>query len=167
MNNLEQQILDIIASGKAMGLSFIAKTLQVSDKEAIEALPAHMALVVDKDKFQKIWNFMTLQEHLTFITQVKNSFIEIKTQILAGKNAHGYFNLIGDAPLNGHLKLEDIAEIVLLSVPFMHLESHQIAFLDDKGQILYSFYLGRKQHKLIPSQVDAFKKLWEELSCAH
>ncbi len=164
---LKTEIYELIKSKKAMGISFIAQKLGISDKDAICELDTEEGILLHKDNFEKIWEFLTGFGELTFTAYIKNSFIEVKTQANPGKNAFGYFNLNGTGALNGHLKLEDIAEIALLSVPFLHLESHQIAFLDNKGNILYSFFLSRKDHKLKECDVAKFKSLKEQFLCAH
>lgn len=164
---LKTKIYELIESKKALGISFIAKKLNISDKDAICELDTNEGILIHKDNFEKVWEFLTGLSELTFTTYIENSFIEVKTQVNPGKKALGYFNLTGTGALNGHLKLEDIKEIAILSVPFLHLESHQIAFLNNNGNILYSFFLSRKDHKLKESEIAKFKTLKEQFLCTH
>ena len=139
MTELKELVYQIINSQKAMGIDMLASACKVSPKQVIEVLDNELAKVVSKDCFDRVWDFLTKQDHMTFLTIVYGNVIEVKTKVVKGVRTHGYFNLFGKAPLNGHLKEDLITAIALISVPFMGKESHQIAFLNDEGNIMYSF----------------------------
>ena len=70
----------------------------------------------------------------------------------------GYYNILAkDAVIGGHLKYDDIAAIVFVTMPFMKRESHSVHFFAKDGTVAFSVYVGRENHQLIPAVVDAFK----------
>lgn len=100
---------------------------------------------------------------LTFFIGKDGNIFEIKLEVSPGKSAHGYFNLFAHGKLNGHLRPETVAHIALLKIPFLHLQSRQIAFVNAEGQVMYSFYLTRDDNKQLKAeQVQAFEALWAE-----
>ena len=166
MEALKAKVQEIIDSKKAKGIEMISSALGVTNAQVIEVLDEKYAKVVSKDNFYRVWDFLTSRDSLTFLVIVYNNIFEIKSKVVPGKEAQGYFNLFGKEPLHGHIKIEDVDKIALLSVPFLSLESHQIAFINADGKIMYAFYLARDEHhKLIEQDVSAFLALKEELSC--
>ncbi len=155
--SLKEQIKAILDGGKSMGLCHLAGTLKISDLEAAQNLPDGSCKIIDGARFPEVWKLLVSLGKLTFIVNVGGNMFEIACQVPEGKEGFGFFNLFGEGFLNGHLRPESVKNIAFVSIPFMKLESHQIAFMDEKGQVLYSFYLGREQHRLIDSQVEVFK----------
>ena len=78
-----------------------------------------------------------------------------------GKNARGYYNLMGrDGELHGHLKLDNVAGIALVSKLFMGKEGHSFQFFGHSGRCIFKIYLGRdEQRQLLPEQVERFMAL--------
>lgn len=166
MENLKNKVQEIIDSKKAKGIAMMAQDLGVTHAQVIEVLDAKYAKVVTKDNFYRVWDFLTSRDSLTLLVISDGNIFEVKSKVVPGKEAQGYFNLFGSEPLQGHIKIDAVDEIALLSVPFMSFESHQIAFLNTKGHIMYSFYLSRDDsHKLLENDVNAFLALKEELTC--
>ena len=63
-----------------------------------------------------------------------------------------------EGALHGHLKLDNIARIAFVSLPFRGKESYNIAFIAHNGQTIFKVYLGRdEQRQLFPEQVEKFK----------
>lgn len=61
------------------------------------------------------------------------------------------------APLHGHLKLGNLAQIAFVSFTFRGKESYNIAFIANSGQTT-KVYLGRdEQRQLFPHQVEKFE----------
>lgn len=91
----------------------------------------------------------------------EGSIFEIKDQFPAGIVGRGYYNLNmkGDqGSLHGHLKLDNIAHIAFVSIPFRGKESYNIAFISHQGETIFKIYLGRDENRqLFPQQVELFK----------
>ena len=84
---------------------------------------------------------------------------EIQTKLSTGKCARGYYNILQkDAVAGGHIKYEDIAAAAFVTMPFMGRESHSVQFFCNDGSVAFSVYVGRENHQLIDSVVEAFHK---------
>ena len=65
-----------------------------------------------------------------------------------------------EGELHGHLRLEHVSDIALVSKPFMGQESYFIGFFAVTGECVFKVYLGRdKQRNLFPEQIEKFKLL--------
>ncbi len=92
------------------------------------------------------------------------SIFEVSGVFPQGKTGYGYFNLNmdkqPDIALHGHLKLDRVKDIALISKPFRGKESYAIAFITEDDNILFKIYLGRDtQRQLFPHQVEKFNQL--------
>ena len=69
----------------------------------------------------------------------------------------------GEEGLHGHLKLDGITHIALLSKPFMGKESYAFAFIAASGRCAFKIYLGRDaDRRLLADQVTRFQH-WRQL----
>lgn len=146
--SLKQQVRILIESGRSMGLTMLANACQKSELEVIKALPEEMGKLFDGSCFDRAWQMLTEMEALTFFIESSGNIFEIKTKVGPGRDGFGYFNLFGQDRLNGHLRKESVGFIAFLKIPFMQLESRQIAFLNADGKVMYSFYLPRQDKKI-------------------
>ena len=143
-------------------LAGLAERFGVSELDIARALPEEMRAFAGPEAFDAVWQSLTGWESATFIALCGGSVLEIKGKIPAGAHGHGYFNLKGgDGGLGGHLRIEGLGRIAFLSLPFMGRESHSLQFFDVAGAVLFSVYVGRENHKLIPAARDAFFALRE------
>lgn len=153
---LREKIQNALQEKKPVMLSGLAQEFGVTEKDIAEALPYEMCSLVSGERFDEVWESMTAWEKATFIVQHFGHVIEIKCTIPKGKHGHGYYNLMGDSALNGHIKADTVKHIAFLSVPFMGLESHSIQFFNENGAVCFSVYVGRENKVLIPSAKQAF-----------
>lgn len=154
--NLEKQLANLLESGKCMGLYMLSNTCKASELEIIKALPQGMAYLYENKDFDNVWKFLCSIDSLTFFIETSGNIFEIKTKVGEGREGFGYFNLFGSDRLNGHLTKSSVSTIAFLKIPFMHLESRQIAFLNKDGKVMYSFYLPREQQQIEPKAEQAF-----------
>lgn len=162
MSDLAEKVNAVITGGRCMGLSMLSASLQVSDREIIAALPEGMGRVFPGSAFQAVWQLLCGMGELTFFLEKGGNIFEIKTAVGPGKESFGYFNLMQKGTLNGHLQPQSIHEIAFLKIPFMQMESRQIAFLDQEGRVLYSFYLGRENKVLRPGPLADFERFFAD-----
>lgn len=160
---LSQKVQKVLEEKKPIMLSSLATQFGVTEKEIAEVLPYEMCSVTSGSNFSKVWDNLTTWEKATFIVQHAGHVIEIKCTIPQGKEGHGYYNLMGENPLGGHIKADAIAHIAFLSIPFMGLESHSVQFFAEDGSVAFAIYVGREKKVLIPSAREAFFKIKEEL----
>ena len=147
--SLQQQLKEVIAGGKCMRLQMLSGVCRKSELEVIKALPEGMGTLFDSSYFDKVWQMLIEIDTLTF-------FIEIKTKVAPGREGFGYFNLFGKNCLNGHLRKETVSYIAFLKIPFMQLESRQVAFINADGKVMFSFYLPREGQKIESKAEDLF-----------
>ncbi|MEZ9819562.1 heme utilization cystosolic carrier protein HutX [Shewanella sp. 10N.286.45.A1] len=145
--------------------SQIAAELNVSEFEVVSALPREQLALLPVSEKDALLTSLPEWGNMTTIVSASGSIFEFKGAFPKGKYAHGYYNLItkGDG-LHGHLKLDDISAIALISKPFRGTESHSINFFGPAGEVVFKVYLGRdKKRVLLPEQVARFKALKAEL----
>lgn len=156
---VKTQIDTMLAEKKTIMLAGIAQEHNISELEVAKLLPKEMVAFAPKEAFEDIWQGLVSWEKMTFLVQHLGSVFEICGKLNAGAFGHGYYNLKGDAPLHGHLKVDDLVCVGFLSVPFMGLESHNVAFFNEKGEVKFSVYVGREKRKLIPEVLESFTTL--------
>ena len=98
---------------------------------------------------------------MTTIVESDGSIFEVKAPFPKGKDARGYYNLMGrDGELHGHLKLDNVAGIALVSKLFMGKEGHSFQFFGHSGRCIFKVYLGRdEKRQLLADQVTRFMAL--------
>ncbi|MCS6175718.1 heme utilization cystosolic carrier protein HutX [Shewanella baltica] len=139
----------------------LASELGIAELEVVAALPPEQVVFVPLTQLDTLLQALPEWGKLTTIVMLSGSVFEFKGDFPDGKYAHGYYNLYskGDG-LHGHLKLEAMRSIALISRPFRGSESHSINFFGSEGEVVFKVYLGRdKQRALFPEQVRQFKAL--------
>ncbi|MGI2210204.1 heme utilization cystosolic carrier protein HutX [Shewanella baltica] len=139
----------------------LASELGIAELEVVAALPPEQVVFVPLTQLDTLLQALPEWGKLTTIVMLSGSVFEFKGDFPQGKYAHGYYNLYskGDG-LHGHLKLDAMRGIALISRPFRGSESHSINFFGSEGEVVFKVYLGRdKQRALFPEQVRQFKAL--------
>lgn len=161
MSQLKQQIASLLAENPNMITLEIATQLNVPEGELLINLPDEFVRVFPAERAEEI--FKTISEWGVFTTIIEKagSIFEIKDRFPSGIVGRGYYNLNmkGDeGALHGHIKLDTIAHIAFVSIPFRGKESYNIAFIATTGETIFKVYLGRdEQRNLFPHQVEYFK----------
>lgn len=162
--SLSQAVSAALMQKKPWMLSSLAREFHVSEKDVARALPADMCAFTGGENFTRVWEALGEWEKATFIVQHEGHVIEIKCRIPAGKPGHGYYNIMGEEALGGHIKADAITDMAFLSMPFMGLESHSVQFFNAEGRVVFSIYAGRENHVVIPAVKESFLKLRKELA---
>lgn len=139
----------------------VSAALNVSERQVVAALPDDQFTVLPLAEKDALLASLPEWGPMTTIVSVSGSIFEFKGAFPKGKYAHGYYNLItkGDG-LHGHLKLDDISAIALISKPFKGSESHSINFFGNNGEMVFKIYLGRdKKRVLLADQLTRFQAL--------
>ena len=155
------KIQQLLKAPYPVTISVIAKTLGTTDLEAAQKLPTANVSFVTGDvaaRFDEIWAALAAWEKATLFVVHAGSIFEIQAKLSAGKRAQGYYNILAkDAVVGGHLKYDAISAVAFVTMPFMGRESHCVQFFAQDGSSAFSVYVGRENHQLIPSVVEAFK----------
>ncbi len=164
---LRARVAEALAENKEPVMpASLAGRFGVTELEAVRALPDEMRAFAPASAFNDIWDGLTTWPNATIIIQHMGCVFEIKSALVRGKHGHGYFNLFGDVPLGGHLKLDELDCVCFLSMPFMGRESHSVQFFHSGGEVMFSIYAGRENHQLIPAARDSFLALKEKFGKA-
>ena len=148
--------------------SQVATDLKVTEWQVVSALPQEQVTLLPLPEKDSLLTSLAEWGPMTTIIAVSGSVFEFKGPFPRGKYAHGYYNLItkGDG-LHGHLKLDNVSAIALVSKPFRGNESHSINFFGAEGEMIFKVYLGRdKQRRLLTDQVVRFNALKARVSSA-
>lgn len=161
MTNLSQQVADYLAQNPNAITLEIAEQLQQPEGHILISLPEMFVKLFDASRAEEILTEISQWGTFTTIIEKEGSIFEIKDRFPSGIFGRGYYNLNmkdEEGALHGHLKLNNIAHIAFVSLPFRGKESYNIAFIAHNGQTIFKVYLGRdEQRQLFPEQVEKFK----------
>ena len=166
MEALKQQVAQLIEQEPTLLPAAIAERLEVSEFEVVAALPEEMIALTPGEQAQSVLENLVGFGPVTTIVHSFGSIFEVKAPFPKGKVARGYYNLMGkEGELHGHLKLDNVKNIALVSKPFMGRESHYFGFFSECGSNIFKIYLGRNEKReLIEEQVTAFRAMQAEFN---
>lgn len=166
----KQQVLEAVATmmetDSTVPVSQMATELGATEGEITFVLPSDMVTPVPGEKAQEILEALPAWGKVTTIVHSFGSIFEYKAPFPKGKVAHGYYNLMGrEGELHGHLRLDLVANVALVSKPFRKMESHYIGFYDQAGECVFKVYLGRdKKRQLFPEQIEKLELMKKEFA---
>ncbi|WP_273993363.1 heme utilization cystosolic carrier protein HutX [Vibrio parahaemolyticus] len=166
MESIKQQVEALLEQEPQLLPAAMAERLGVTEFDVVAALPQEMVAIAPGEQAQTILESLVGFGPVTTIVQSFGSIFEVKAPFPKGKVARGYYNLMGrEGELHGHLKLDNVKNIALVSKPFMGRESHYFGFFSECGSNIFKIYLGRDEKRgLIAEQVTAFRAMQAELN---
>ncbi len=161
MESIKQQVETLLEQEPQLLPAAMAERLGVSEFDVVAVLPKDMVAVAAGEHAQSILEGLVGFGPVTTIVHSFGSIFEVKAPFPKGKMARGYYNLMGkEGELHGHLKLDNIKNIALVSKPFMGRDSHYFGFFSECGSNVFKIYLGRSEKReLIEEQVTAFRAM--------
>ena len=158
---LSQQVHDILAQTPDMLPADIAVKLNASELDVIRVMPADMVTMIDASHYLEILRDLKTWGELTLVIDVDGSIFEMVSHFPKGGEKFGYYNLSDRrTPLKGHLKLDNVAAIALVSKPFHGMPTRSVQFLSNMGRTLFKVYLRRdKEQNFLPEQLEKFEAL--------
>ncbi|WP_422443828.1 MULTISPECIES: heme utilization cystosolic carrier protein HutX [unclassified Endozoicomonas] len=164
---LAQQVQDILTGNPAILPADIANQLNASELDVIQAMPADMVTLIDASHYLDVLRDIKTWGELTLVIDVDGSIFEMVGHFPKGGEKFGYYNLSDRrTPLKGHLKLDNVAVIALVSKPFHGVATRSVQFLSKQGRMLFKVYLRRdKEQNFLPEQLEKFEAL-KRLSAA-
>ena len=159
--SIAQRIHALLEQDPSAHPSTLATELAVSEWEVVRHLPAALMTQVPAGEAEALLADLSSWGQVTTIVESDGSIFEVKAPFPKGKNARGYYNLMGrDGELHGHLKLDNVAGIALVSKLFMGKEGHSFQFFGHSGRCIFKVYLGRdEKRQLLADQVTRFMAL--------
>jgi len=124
-------------------LEAIAEKHGLSVREVVELLPATAAVVVPGARFEEIWEEIRGWGEVMVLVHGRNGVFEIRTALPLGTLGRGYFNIHGDVPLGGHLRIDRCVDIVFVDRPFFGRRSLSVQFFDPDGDTMFKIFVVR------------------------
>lgn len=165
MELLTQKVAALLEQQPTLLPAAMAVELNVTEFDVVKSLPREMVAIAPGSQAQSILEQLTDWGKVTTIMHSFGSIFEVKAPFPKGKLARGYYNLMGEnGELHGHLKLDVISHIALVSKPFMGRESHYFGFFSEQGDNIFKVYLGRNEKReLLTEQVERFNALQQDI----
>jgi len=160
-NTIRNEIRQLIADQPRLRSIEIALKLNCSELQVIQALPEQEVNMLPAEQAQRLLSDIANWGKVTCIIEVSGFVFEVKAPFPKGRNAYGYYNLSHDSVgLQGHLKLENVSAIALLTRKVQGKLSYYVQFFDHDGNSVFKIYLGRdKDGQVIPEQITRFHAL--------
>ena len=163
---LATNIQDILNEKPGTLPAEIAGQLEITELEVIQNMPSEMVTLIDADHYLTVLRDIKTWGELTLVIDVDGSIFEMVGHFPKGGDMFGYYNLSDRrSPLKGHLKLDNVATIALVSKPFHGVDTKSVQFLSKSGRMLFKVYIRRdKEKNFLPEQLEKFdglKKLAE------
>ena len=124
-------------------LEAIAEKHGLSVREVVDLLPSHAAVRVAAGHFDEVWEEIRGWGEVMFLVHGRNGVFEIRSALPAGTHGRGYFNIHGDVPLGGHLRIDRLADIVFVDRPFFGRRSLSVQFFDADGDTMFKIFVAR------------------------
>ncbi|ADN75442.1 heme utilization protein HuvX [Ferrimonas balearica DSM 9799] len=157
MIELQQAVAKALDASPGATTSQLALDLGVSEASVVAALPDNMSVPLDIDLLDELLAELPEWGPMTTIVFAGGSVFEFKCPFPKGKSAYGYYNLMGKHGFEGHLKLDNVGSIYLVSRAHRGAESHSFQFFTHRGELVFKLFLGRdKARKLLPEQLQRF-----------
>lgn len=154
--------IDAAIAAKPDGvLESMADRAGASLLQVMERLPDDSVRLLPVDRFDAIWTEMQAWGEVLLIVHTPDIVLECTGSLPAGSHGHGYFNIHGDSPIGGHIKIANCQAIALVDRPFHGRRSCSVQFLNQDGNAMFKVFVRRdKERKLQVSQLQEFEKLW-------
>ena len=148
-----QTVESTIAESPNSSPAKIAGTTGIPEAAVVQAMPIETRTPVDMLQFERVWQAMTEWEDALVIVLSSDSVFELFGSLPQGEANRGYFNFDSpDSPYGGHLKVDRLAAIYLLSTGGENGETHQVAFYDLDGRRVFSVYVPRDDEGALQTQ---------------
>ena len=143
----------------------IAAEHGLSPLEVAGCLPDATGCRVPGDLFAEVMHDVAEWGEVTVLVHTPDLILECTGDVPKGVVARGYFNLIGDSPVGGHIRDRNCTDIQFVSRPLMGHDSHGIIFFNADGGVMFKIFVGRdKKFRLKPDQVERFLALRDRLA---
>src|SRR5262245_59621346 len=148
-------------------LELIARDYGVTTFEVVQALPVAHRAIVPGSRLEEILRALTEWGEVLFIVHTPDVVLECAGKVPPGSFSRGYFNLHGDSPIGGHIKVDNCAHIAFVSRPFMGRPSCSLQFFNRSGEAMFKVFVRRDSDRnLIADQVQRFETLRWQLATA-
>jgi putative heme utilization carrier protein HutX len=158
--SMNELILQDLAAKPDGILESVAEKHGVPMQAALDSLSPGAALRVPGNLYQEIWQDMTEWGVITLVVHTRDGVFECEGSIPPGTLGHGYFNIHGETPIGGHLRMERCQSIYFIDRPFFGKRSCSVQFVNQEGGVMFKIFVGRHEDRALrPDQVARFEAL--------
>ncbi|MBB4038809.1 hypothetical protein GGR34_000438 [Microvirga flocculans] len=144
-------------------LESIAESRGVPLEAVLACLEPDAALRVAGSLYQDIWSELTGWGEMTFVVHSRDGVFECKGSVPPGTEGRGYFNIHGDSPIGGHLRMDRCRSIYFIDRPFFGKRSCSVQFVNEEGGAMFKIFVGRNEDRSLKAdQVARFEALREK-----
>ncbi|WP_297406274.1 heme utilization cystosolic carrier protein HutX [uncultured Cetobacterium sp.] len=156
---MKGKIESLLKENEKLSLSKVATELGVSFIEVLRNAPTSRNFSVDKK--DELFEILRGWEKVFLLVVTENFVLEIKDKFPKGFYAHGYLNFHDkDSSIGGHLSVDKIKEIFIVTDVMFGRKSCSIKFFDEKAKEIFAIYVPRDENKeLIKECLDSFNGL--------
>ena len=128
-------------------LDDVARRHDVPLRVVLDLLPEAAARSASGARFAEIWGDLVDWGSVTFIVHTDDGVFETKAPLPPGSEARGYFNIHGESPLGGHLRIGRCAAIYFVDRPFFGRRSCSLQFINPDGGAMFKVFVGRDEKR--------------------
>ncbi|MBZ6077117.1 heme utilization cystosolic carrier protein HutX [Microvirga puerhi] len=160
--SVEELIRQDLAAKPDGVLETIADAHGAPLQAVLDCLPAEAAVRIPGGLFEEIWKDLTGWGEITFIVHTRDGVFECKGRVPPGAQGRGSFNLHGDSPISGHLRMERCRFIYFIDRLFFGKRSCSVQFVNEEGGVMFKIFVGRNEDRSLKAdQLARFEALRE------
>jgi heme iron utilization protein len=143
-------------------LESVAEERDVPMQAVLDCLGPESAQRVPGTRFEEIWQDLTGWGEITFVVHTRDGVFECKGSVPPGTLGRDYFNIHGDSPIGGHLRLDRCRFVYFVDRPFFGKRSCSVQFVNEDGGVMFKVFVGRNEDRsLKEDQIVRFEALRE------
>jgi heme iron utilization protein len=120
-----------------------------------------------RDTFDRVWDDVTTWGPVMFIVHTADGVFETKAPVPPGTHGRGYFNIHGESPIGGHLKVDRLDAIYFVDRPFFGRRSCSIQFISMAHDAMFKIFVGRDEARdMKTDQLARYERLRETVCTA-
>lgn len=154
------ELKERLSKNSSVILEGLCESNNATMAQVLECLPQNMWKKIDGSHFIDVMTQIPNWGKVTTIVHTNDIIMEVSGVMPTGEMGHGFYNLMGDGPLHGHLRSKRCAAIYFVERPFMGKTSASVQFINVDGGVMFKVFLGRNSDgEIIPEQLEAFRKI--------
>ena len=162
MASAEELIRQDLAAKPDGILETIAEERAVPMQAVLDCLGPENTQRADGACFEEIWQDLTGWGEITFVIHTRDGVFECKGSVPPGSLGRGYFNIHGDSPIGGHLRMDRCRFVYFIDRPFFGKRSCSVQFVNQDGDVMFKVFVGRNEDRsLKEDQLARFETLRE------
>lgn len=161
ITEFKAQVEALFAENPGRTPAEVAIELQITEAEVIRAMPAGMVTILDNVALEDVYTHLRGWGEIMLVLDVEGSIFEMVTPFPKGGFKFGYYNMSDSRTiLKGHLKMEGVGTIALVSKPFHGVDTRSVQFYSPAGRPIFKVYLRRNKDKtFLAEHLEQFESL--------